>query len=175
MFQYVPRICMLLVWQNGLMHHWRPFQRFIYASLETFWKVYLPDGVNYLKLCSVISCVLHLSSPLIETSPTFVAWLRASFVERVSLLPKFCIETRLTVLKPALTVWCHKSWPIDGYYESLHFASPAIPAHVPVSQVEIWRWGFWGFEELESAKRSYFKSGIPSAGLLQACSRSTAE
>ena len=120
--QYVPCICMLLVWQDGLMHHWRPFG-----------KAYQPDGVTYSELSSVISSVLHLSSPLIETSFTFFAWWRASFVDRVSLIPKFCIETRVTVLKQALTVWCHKSWSIDGYCESLHFASPAISAHVPVS------------------------------------------
>ena len=120
---------MLLVWQNGLMHHWRPFG-----------KVYRPDGVTDSELCSVISRVLHLSSPLIDTSLPFIALLRASFVERVSLLPKFCIETRVTVLKPALTVWCHKSWPIDGYCESLHFASPAISAHVPVSLLDIRAW-----------------------------------
>jgi hypothetical protein len=120
---------MLLVWQNGLMHHWRPFG-----------KVYRPDGVTDSKLCLVISHALHISSPLINTSLTFIAWLRASFVERVYLLPQFRIETRVTILKPALTVWCHKPWPIDGYCESLHFSCPAISAHVPVSLLDIRAW-----------------------------------
>ena len=91
--QYVPCLCILLVWQDGLMHHWRPIR-----------KVYQPDGVTYSKLGSVISSVLHLFSPLIDTSLTLIARLRASFLESESLLPKFCTETSVTVLKPALTV-----------------------------------------------------------------------
>ena len=127
--QYVPCLCMLLAWQDGLMHHWRPIRN-----------VYQPDWVTYSKLGSVISSVLHLFSPLIDTSLTFIALLRASFLERESPLPKFCTETSVTVLKPALTAIRHKSWSTDGYCESLHFASPAISAHVPVSPLDIRAW-----------------------------------